>query len=157
MPADDYTAAVSGGLKLKNVRSSSKISKSHKKKRSKPSQPESSANGDAEKPEIGANDHGGDGKVDQDDGTVDKSEHVVPEDSAATSPSRAGKTEAELRHEERRRKRVCRCHISPSPKPSPRRSLTNNLASARRAPQARRHQDAQRARGRTEPLPQQSK
>lgn len=104
MPADDYTAAVSGGLKLKNVSSSSKVSKSHKKKRPKPSQPESSA--DAEKPEAGVNDHGGDGKVDGDDGTVDKIEQLVPEDSAAISPLRTGKTEAELRHEERRRKRV---------------------------------------------------
>ena len=114
MPADDYTAAVSGGLKLKNVSSSSKVSKAHKKKRPKPSQPESSANADAEKPETGANDHGGDGQVDQDDGTVDKSEQML-KDSAAISPPLAGKTEAELRHEERRRKRVCSCHISPSP------------------------------------------
>ena len=114
MPADDYTAAVSGGLKLKNVSSSSKVSKSHKKKRPKSSQPESSANANAEKSEAGADDDGGDIKVDQDDRTIDKSEQI-PEDSAAISSRRAGKTEAELRHEEHRRKRVCCFHTLPPP------------------------------------------
>ena len=106
MPADDYTAAVSGGLKLKNISSSSKVSKSHKKKRPKPSQAESSANVNTEKPTDERKDDGEDVKVDRDDDAIDKSEQVL-EDGAAISPPRAGKTEAELRHEERRRKRVC--------------------------------------------------
>ena len=107
MPADDYTAAVSGGLKLKNRNSSSKISKSHKKKRPKPSQLEaSSANATAEKPKDGAKDDGGDLNDDQEDAAVEKSREVF-EDGGAISPAQAGKTEAELRHEERRRKRVC--------------------------------------------------
>ena len=38
MPGDDYSATVSGGLKLKGVNSSSKVSK-HRKKKSKPAQP----------------------------------------------------------------------------------------------------------------------
>lgn len=106
MPADDYTAAVSGGLKLKNVSSSSKVSKSHKKKRPKSSQPESSANVDAEKPTDEKEDDGEDVKADRDDDAIDKSKQVL-EDGAPPSSPRAGKTEAELRHEERRRKRVC--------------------------------------------------
>ena len=106
MPADDYTAAVSGGLKLKNVSSSSKVSKSHKKKRPKSSQPESSANADAEKPTDERIDDGEEIKTDRDDDAINESKQVL-ENGAATSPPRAGKTEAELRHEERRRKRVC--------------------------------------------------
>ena len=106
MPADDYTAAVSGGLKLKNVSSSSKVSKSHKKKRPKSSQPESTVNDNAEKSIDQRKDNGEDVEVPQGDDVIDKSKQV-PEDRAATSPSQVGKTEAELRHEERRRKRVC--------------------------------------------------
>ena len=114
MPADDYTAAVSGGLKLKNVSSSSKVSKSHKKKRSKPSQPESSADANTEIPKDGATDHGGDVTIYQDNGTIDKSGQILG-NGEAISPPRAGKTEAELRHEERRRKRVCCFHTLPLP------------------------------------------
>lgn len=100
MPADDYTAAVSGGLKLKGVSSSGKVSKSQKKKRPKPSHPESSADANAEKSKDGAIDEGEDSK------DTEKGKQVF-EDGEATPPSQAGKTEAELRHEERRRKRVC--------------------------------------------------
>ncbi|CAF9926420.1 hypothetical protein IMSHALPRED_006957 [Imshaugia aleurites] len=100
MPADDYAAAVSGGLKLKSVSSSSKVSKSHKKKRPKPSQPESSADVDAEKSRDGEN-----VKNEQDDATIDTSKQKF-EHGETISPPQAGKTEAELRHEERRRKRL---------------------------------------------------
>ena len=159
MPADDYTAAVSGGLKLKNVSSSSKVSKSHRKKRPKSSQPESSANANesanAEKSVDVEKDDGGDVRDDQDDDTIDKSKQVLG-DGAATSPLRAGKTEAELRHEERRRKRVCRSYTLPFPSYLHVRFLAKIAALAGRAPQARRHEDAQGACGRTEPLPQQS-
>ena len=106
MPADDYTAAVSGGLKLKNVGSSSKVSKSHKKKRPKSSQPEAALNTNADNSKDEANDDGGHVKNDQDDSTIDKSTQFFEDEQATFSP-RAGKTEAELRHEERRRKRVC--------------------------------------------------
>ncbi len=108
MPADDYTAAASGGLKLKNVSSSSKVSKSHRKKRPKSSQPESSADANAKN---GANDDGGVVKNGTDDSTIDKNDQIL-EDREAMSPPRAGKTEAELRHDERRRKRVRYRHIS---------------------------------------------
>ena len=105
MPADDYTAAVSGGLKLKSLNSSSKVSKSHKKRRPKPAQPGSSANASAEKSKDGAIDDGEDVKDERDDATIDQSE-PAPKDGEAISLPRAGKTDAELRHEERRRKRV---------------------------------------------------
>ena len=118
MPADDYTAAVSGGLKLKNVSSSSKVSKSHRKKRPKSSQPESSANANAntntEKSIDKAKDDGEHVKIDQDAGAIDKG-NGVSEDGQALSPPRSGKTEAELRHEERRRKMVCCFHTLPLP------------------------------------------
>ena len=104
MPADDYTAAVSGGLKLKSANPSSKISKSHKKKRPKPSQP---ADASADKSKNGTADDGEDIKDERDDAVIDKSEQAVDEGAAIMSPPRAGKTEAELRHEEHRRKRVC--------------------------------------------------
>ena len=103
MPADDYTAAVSGGLKLKSANPSSKVSKTHKKKRSKPSQP---ADTSADKSKSGKADDGEDIKEQRDDATVDKSGQAL-EEGEAMSPPRAGKTEAELRHEEHRRKRVC--------------------------------------------------
>lgn len=107
MPANDYTAAVSGGLKLKSANPSSKVSKSHKKKRPKPSQP---ADANADKSKNGTADDGEDIKDERDDDTVDKCEQAL-EEGAAMSPPRAGKTEAELRHEEHRRKRVCCFHI----------------------------------------------
>lgn len=118
MPADDYTAAVSGGLKLKNVNPSSKVSKSHKKKRPKPSQPDSSADGNAEGRKDAATNDGEDVKAEHDEATVEvESGRVLDDDddndgeAASPPPPRAGKTEAELRHEERRRKRAC--HLSP--------------------------------------------
>ena len=108
MPANDYTAAVSGGLKLKSANPSSKVSKSHKKKRPKPSQP---ADANADKSKKGTTDDGEDIKDERDDATVDKSGQALEEGEAMSSPPRAGKTEAELRHEEHRRKRVCCFHI----------------------------------------------
>ena len=111
MPADDYTAAISGGLKLKGVNSSAKISKSHRKKRPKPAQPEaSSADADnAEESKDGAlRDDGDDVKDERDDAVVEQSRRSLGDGKATPlSPLQAGKTEAELRHEERRRKRVC--------------------------------------------------
>lgn len=109
MPANDYTAAVSGGLKLKSANPSSKVSKSHKKKRPKPSQPADDANADKSKNRTP--DDGEDVKDERDDATVDKSEQALEDDGGSMSPPRAGKTEAELRHEEHRRKRVCCFHI----------------------------------------------
>lgn len=105
MPTDDYTPVSGGGLRLKGV-NGSKITK-HKKKR--PRNPEAkqhspSAHAAAEPSET--------------------QEHIPNEEKALTNNSQAaenepknrelsedrsqprGKTEAELRHEERRRRRV---------------------------------------------------
>ena len=110
MPADDYAVAISSGLKLKGVNSSSKVSKSHKKKRPKSSQPESSVDAGEEKSKDGAIADSENIKDEQYDAAIDKSKQVL-EDGGPISPPGAGKTEAELRHEERRRKRVCYNHI----------------------------------------------
>lgn len=137
MPANDYTAAVSGGLKLKGVNSSSKVSKSHKKKRPKTPQPESCVNARAEKFKDGAINDSKDAEDEQDEGTIDRSNHSF-EEGEATPPPQVGKTEAELRHEEHRRKRVCYSYLLLLSSFCMG-ILANSDASARRAPEARRH------------------
>lgn len=106
MPTEDYIPATSGTLKLKGVQNS-KISK--KKKRPKPPQPSSSNQDPTTLPptagELTADKNGSDvgselEKLDEkghDDGVVEKEE---------ISLHGRGKTEAQIRHEERRRKRV---------------------------------------------------
>ena len=110
MPADEYAHTAGGSLKLKGVKSSSKVSKSHKKKRPKIEKPSSSAN-----PQDAAEKAPDDTtKPDQESSTSNgatmtrtKSEAEI-EDSleAEISARNIGKTEAELRHEEHRRRRV---------------------------------------------------
>ena len=105
MPSDDYSAAVSGGLKLKGVNSSSKVSK-HKKKKPKPAQSADSETAEKAKNSASAEGLKPDGEDSEaitrrsQDGSIEKDEEVT------SPPARVGKTEAELRHEERRRKRV---------------------------------------------------
>ena len=106
MPADDYTAAVSGGLKLKGVNSTSKVSKPRKKKRPKAPESESTTNVRSEESKDEPIKDGEDTTTEQDESTIDGSERKL-ENVEATAPPQVGKTEAELRHEERRRKRVC--------------------------------------------------
>ena len=106
MPADDYTAAVSGGLKLKGVNSSSKVSKSHKKRRPKALESESTTNVRPDESKEESTKDGEDVTTEQDESTGDGNERPL-ENVEATTPPQVGKTEAELRHEERRRKRVC--------------------------------------------------
>jgi len=106
MPVDDYSSAVSGGLKLKGVNSSSKISK-YKKKKPKPETDPAAA--DQSKDEAVT--QKADQEAESTEGAAMKQVHdkddSIEENGDATPPStRAGKTEAELRHEERRRKRV---------------------------------------------------
>ena len=105
MPSDDYSAAVSGGLKLKGVNPSSKVSK-HKKKKPKPAQSADSETAEEAKNSASAEGLKPDG---EDSETITRRSQDGPmeKDEEATSPpARLGKTEAELRHEERRRKRV---------------------------------------------------
>ena len=105
MPSDDYSAAVSGGLKLKGVNQSSKVSK-HKKKKPKPAQSATSETAEEAKNSASAEGVKPDGEESEAitrksrDGSVDR------EEEPTSPPARVGKTEAELRHEERRRKRV---------------------------------------------------
>ena len=106
MPADDYTAAVSSGLKLKGVSSSSKVSKSRKKKRPKAPESGSTTNVRSEESKDELTKDGEDATTEQDEATIDGRERPL-ENVEATTPPQVGKTEAELRHEERRRKRVC--------------------------------------------------
>ncbi|KAM0799322.1 hypothetical protein BDR22DRAFT_911353 [Usnea florida] len=105
MPADDYTAAVSGGLKLKGVSSSSKVSKTRKNKRPKASESESTKNVRSDESKDEPTKDGEDDTIEQDESTRDGSERKL-DSVEATTPPQVGKTEAELRHEERRRKRL---------------------------------------------------
>ncbi|KAG8526955.1 uncharacterized protein KY384_008384 [Bacidia gigantensis] len=106
MPAEDYSAVSSGALKLKGVNLSSKIHK-HKKKRPKPSAPESSTASESQL-QAAKNQR-------QDTEAEREHSHERPsedqDDVARTVPEeierlRSGKTEAEIRHEEIRRKRL---------------------------------------------------
>ena len=107
MPADDYTAAVSGGLKLKGVSSSSKVSKSRKKKRPTAPESESTTNVRSDKSKDEPIKDGENATAEKEESTtIDESERKLG-NVEATTPPQVGKTEAELRHEERRRKRVC--------------------------------------------------
>ncbi|KAL8704977.1 MAG: hypothetical protein Q9201_001874 [Fulgogasparrea decipioides] len=102
MPADDYASAAGGGLRLKGVNPSSKISK-HKKKRPKPQS-------DPEKGSPSPNPDGDASKVSQKPKEDDGSREKLDGDNAAADDDEAsitrGKTQAELQHEERRRRRL---------------------------------------------------
>jgi protein FAM32A len=105
MPAEDYTPATSGTLKLKGVQNS-KISK--KKKRPKPPQPSSSNQDSTTLPptagELTADKNGSD--VGSELEKLDKKGHDDGVEKEEISLHGRGKTEAQIRHEERRRKRV---------------------------------------------------
>ena len=111
MPSDDYTAVTKGGLKLKGV-AGAKVDKKKKKKRPNDSTPRAQAEGSSkEKTDVEDTD-----QVDADrTKTLDKAlaeeDGVVggerDEDETKHDWSR-GKTDAEKRHEERRRKMVSR-------------------------------------------------
>ena len=112
MPADEYATATGGSLKLKGVNPSSKVSKPHKKKK-KPKAKKSSSNSNLEEnTENGPDDplktvDGEPETVDEDALARAKAENQIEEDLEAEISARGrGKTEAELRHEERRRRRV---------------------------------------------------
>ena len=108
MPSEDYAAASTGALKLKGVASSSKIGKHKKKKKVK--RPESPDGAKEEEPpseqytDLQLSKKTIDSLPDDSDATRTPSD-FQPKDHD-TEPQRASKTEAELRHEERRRKRL---------------------------------------------------
>lgn len=105
MPAEDYTPATSGTLKLKGVQNS-KISK--RKKRPKPPQPSSGNQDSTTLPptaaELTADKNGSD--VGSELEKLDKKGHDDGVEKEEISLHGRGKTEAQIRHEERRRKRV---------------------------------------------------
>ena len=109
MPSEDYAAASTGALKLKGVASSSKIGKHKKKKKVKRSQ---SPDGAKEEPaseqqstELQLSTATTEDPPETTDATRNNNCDPHRKDHD-TEPQRAGKTEAELRHEERRRKRL---------------------------------------------------
>lgn len=111
MPSSDYTSTISGGLKLKGgakdagVKKKSKKSKtSSKDKASKPSTPQEDGSAEAD-----------DSKPPNTDVTLSTTTHsdrdATPSDlQPSSSGTGSGKTEAQRRHEEIKRKRVC--HVS---------------------------------------------
>ena len=108
MSSNDYTATTGGTLKLKGA--IPKGSKSHKKKRMKPALPSSSnpsvsiQDGSSEK-EVKNQDHylGEEAANKEERLAVDKEEEI--EEEQVMMP-RLGKTDAEIRHEDRRRRKV---------------------------------------------------
>ncbi|CAF9903238.1 MAG: hypothetical protein HETSPECPRED_000171 [Heterodermia speciosa] len=113
MPADEYATATAGSLKLKGVNPSSKVSKSHKKKKKKKPKAEkpSSSSNLEESTEHGLDDPlkaiGDPETVEEDALARTESEKQIEEELEAEITARGrGKTEAELRHEEHRRRRL---------------------------------------------------
>ncbi|KAL8790033.1 MAG: hypothetical protein Q9195_006535 [Heterodermia aff. obscurata] len=111
MPADEYATATAGSLKLKGVNPSSKVSKSHKKKKKPKAEKPSSSSNLEESTENGLDDPiktiGEPATLDGDILARSKSEKQIEEDLEAEITERSrGKTEAELRHEEHRRRRL---------------------------------------------------
>ena len=103
MPASDYTSTISGGLKLKGgakdagVKKKSKKSKSSKDKAA----PKPSTSRDGEE--------AGDSKTTDSDLALSTthSRDATPSEQPSSSGTGSGKTEAQRRHEEIKRKRVC--------------------------------------------------
>lgn len=114
MPTDDYSAAISGGLKLKGISSSSKVSK-HKKKKPKPQTDPAATNTSKDEAPLATQEAGAEESPGQHALTKKSEDREDSKESNedTTTPPRAGKTEAELRHEERRRKRVCLSSFPP--------------------------------------------
>ncbi|CAO1597818.1 hypothetical protein XANCAGTX0491_001613 [Xanthoria calcicola] len=112
MSPSDYTSAKTGTLRLKGVTTTAKIQKP-KKKRPKPSSDPTTASvpkskKPAETPDHADPDPDGDTKVDS--ARIEDEERDGGDGAEGVTQQqlpRGGKTEAELRHEERRRRRVC--------------------------------------------------
>ena len=105
MPSEDYAAASTGALKLKGVDSSSKVGK-HKKKRTKrpPSQDRAKEESSTEQSAEQQLSRGSKDQAENEEPSLqDNNLQAAEQDNG---PPRGFKTEAELRHEERRRKRL---------------------------------------------------
>lgn len=107
MPTDEYTNAAGGGLRLKGI-TGAKVTKRKKKR---PKHPETEERSSSAKPKPDAEASG----IEEQAQDGDEALNRIPQPGDATdnregSEDRSqprGKTEAELRHEERRRRRVC--------------------------------------------------
>lgn len=104
MPKDDYSSAAGGGLRLKGVNPSSKISK-HKKRPKAPAEAEKSTA--RSEPEASEKPKARSPKDDENGSILDRAEAEESEDETGEGATARGKTQAELQHEERRRRRVC--------------------------------------------------
>ena len=98
MPSSDYASAVGGGLKLKGAKDAGV--KKHKKKKPKPDTEEAKPTG-----EEGDKSFVQRALAEEEDG--DDAERTVVTKQQEQEARELGKTEAQRRHEERRRKRVC--------------------------------------------------
>jgi FAM32A len=97
MPPDEYASTTRGTLKLKGVKDSKVDKKKKKKKKAEDTE------GPARETELSAAPQGGEGALDN-EGARQSSEARDGEDKDAIVG--AGKTEAEIRHEDMRKKRV---------------------------------------------------
>ncbi len=102
MPGDEYASTGGGSLKLKGVNPSSKITK---KKKKRPKSPESL------EPTIQSTKQTDEDRAEKaskpaSSAVALRGADAQPPVEDDTSPHNVGKTEAELRHEERRRRRV---------------------------------------------------
>ena len=104
MPSEEYESVTLGALKLKGVNSSSKIHK-HKKKRPKPTTDSTTVARENESTEKGE-DESPDRESDDKSRQISKEVDEEVQSTDHLNDLRAGKTDAELRHEERRRKRL---------------------------------------------------
>lgn len=98
MPSSDYGNAVGGGLKLKGAKGAGVKKHKKKEKKAKPSETESiekQLENETALQKVLAEEEKDDGE----DGVVAKQREVEVKEY--------GKTEAQRRHEERRKKRVC--------------------------------------------------
>jgi protein FAM32A len=107
MPASDYTSTISGGLKLKGGAKDAGVKKKSKGSKDKASKPSTTQDDSTE-----AQAQVGDSKTDLALTTTPSSRDATPSDllqpsSSGTGTGGSGKTEAQRRHEEIKRKRVC--------------------------------------------------
>ena len=105
MPSSDYKNAIGGGLKLKGAKDGG-VDKKKKRKKPKPEESESKA--------IAKSERKDDVEGEQDNSALQKAlaEEEERDDVSVAKKNEDevkeyGKTEAQRRHEERRRKRVC--------------------------------------------------
>ena len=99
MPSSDYTNAVGGGLKLKGPKDAG-VDKKKKKKKPKPDASDYKAVVPREKDEV-------EESAAQKALAEEEQEDMEATKAQAAEAKEFGKTEAQRRHEERRRKRVC--------------------------------------------------